>query len=221
MHKYLGFLFSVLFMTSCGMYYDSQRPIQNTYRPSSGTQSGMPQEPGKCYAKCKMSGVGEKVISAVGTYGTDETIPEDILESREVAPADEKWVKKRADKNCLAPDPKDCLVWCLVKIDPIYDKRWVEIDSSGDAHLQVVYSEYTIPNTEGLTQWKEVVCEGDLTPSLISEIRVALIDRGYEAGVGKKADDEFKQALLKFQDENNLPYGQMDVETLSALGVFY
>ncbi len=27
-----------------------------------------------------------------------------------------KWVKKRADKNCLSNDPDDCMIWCLVEI---------------------------------------------------------------------------------------------------------
>lgn len=27
-----------------------------------------------------------------------------------------KWVKKRADKNCLSKDPNDCMVWSLVEI---------------------------------------------------------------------------------------------------------
>lgn len=222
--KFLS-LFCLLFLiTSCGFYHDADFSPRSPLAyggPGGQIDPSMPQVPGKCYAKCKMSGAGEKVISVVETYEADVTIEESILKSREVAPAEEKWVKKRADKNCLSADPNDCLVWCLVKTDPVYDKRWVEIDSSGEKHLQVVYSQYEVPDTEGLTQWKEVVCHGDLTPSLISEIRVALIDRGYEAGVGKKADDDFKQALLKFQDDNNLPYGQMDVETLSALGVFY
>ncbi len=27
-----------------------------------------------------------------------------------------KWVKKKAERNCLSSDPNDCLVWCLVEI---------------------------------------------------------------------------------------------------------
>jgi len=34
----------------------------------------------------------------------------------EVAPASTKWVKKRADRNCLSADPNDCLVWCLIEV---------------------------------------------------------------------------------------------------------
>ncbi len=34
----------------------------------------------------------------------------------ETSPAATKWVKKKADANCLSADPDDCLVWCLVEI---------------------------------------------------------------------------------------------------------
>ena len=38
----------------------------------------------------------------------------------EVSPANEKWVKRKADKNCLSANPEDCLVWCLVAIPATY-----------------------------------------------------------------------------------------------------
>jgi len=41
-------------------------------------------------------------------------------EQIETAPAATKWVKKRADRNCLSADPNDCLVWCLVEVPAQY-----------------------------------------------------------------------------------------------------
>ena len=41
-------------------------------------------------------------------------------EQIEVSPASTKWVKKKADKNCLSANPDDCLVWCLVEVAPQY-----------------------------------------------------------------------------------------------------
>ena len=31
-------------------------------------------------------------------------------------PAATKWVKKKADRNCVSANPDDCLVWCLVQV---------------------------------------------------------------------------------------------------------
>ncbi len=38
----------------------------------------------------------------------------------EVKPANTKWIKKKADRNCLSADPEDCLVWCLVEVPAEY-----------------------------------------------------------------------------------------------------
>ena len=40
---------------------------------------------------------------------------ENVTERVETKPASTKWVKKRADANCLSANPDDCLVWCLVE----------------------------------------------------------------------------------------------------------
>ncbi|NNE38120.1 MAG: hypothetical protein HKN08_07425, partial [Gammaproteobacteria bacterium] len=37
-------------------------------------------------------------------------------ETMVVSPATTKWVKRRADRNCLSANPDDCLVWCLVEV---------------------------------------------------------------------------------------------------------
>ncbi len=39
-----------------------------------------------------------------------------VTETIVTRPASTKWVKKKADKNCLSADPNDCLVWCLVEV---------------------------------------------------------------------------------------------------------
>ncbi len=39
----------------------------------------------------------------------------------EVEPAGSKWVKKRAERNCLSADPNDCLVWCMQETPAVYD----------------------------------------------------------------------------------------------------
>ncbi len=74
----------------------------------------------------------------------------------------------------------------------------------------------------GFTEWKEVVCNSDVTPALYRQIQEALIAKGYSVGAAG-ADGTFgaasKAALVKFQRDNGLPVGQMDIETLKSLGV--
>jgi len=75
----------------------------------------------------------------------------------------------------------------------------------------------------GFTEWREVVCEADITEDLVQRVQSALISRGYNvgtAGADNKMGAATKSALVKFQKENNLPIvGQLDVATLRALGI--
>jgi outer membrane protein OmpA-like peptidoglycan-associated protein len=41
-------------------------------------------------------------------------------ETIQTAAASTKWVKKKADSNCLSADFNDCLVWCLVEVPAQY-----------------------------------------------------------------------------------------------------
>ena len=74
----------------------------------------------------------------------------------------------------------------------------------------------------GFTEWREVLCGDKVTGYTIRQIQSALSAKGYDAG---PADNilgaRTKAALTKFQKDNNLPVGQLDMETLKALGVNY
>lgn len=70
--------------------------------------------------------------------------------------------------------------------------------------------------------WREVVCESDITPRLIAQVQKALIDRGYDvgpAGIDNILGVDTKAALKKFQQDKGLPIGSLDFETLKALGI--
>ncbi len=45
-----------------------------------------------------------------------ETVTEQVL----VQPAQTKWTKGRADRNCLSQDPEKCKVWCLTEVPAQY-----------------------------------------------------------------------------------------------------
>jgi hypothetical protein len=74
----------------------------------------------------------------------------------------------------------------------------------------------------GFTEWREVVCDTDITSDLVRRVQSALISRGYDVGPAG-ADNDMgpgtKVALVKFQKDNGLPVGQLDFETLRALGI--
>jgi len=72
----------------------------------------------------------------------------------------------------------------------------------------------------GFTEWKEVVCDDKITSDLVRQVQSALKSRGYDPGVADNSmGPKTKEALVKFQKDNGLPVGQLDFDTLKALGI--
>jgi len=74
----------------------------------------------------------------------------------------------------------------------------------------------------GYSEWKEVLCQNKINEVKIKEIQQALKNRGYDPGpVDDIMGSKTKAALIQFQKDNSLPIGQLDFDTLKALGVSY
>ena len=74
----------------------------------------------------------------------------------------------------------------------------------------------------GFSDWVEVLCDNQQTSSVVSRVQQSLADKGYNPGpVDGIMGGQTKTALEKYQKENNLPIGNLNTETLSALGVSY
>ena len=72
----------------------------------------------------------------------------------------------------------------------------------------------------GFSEWREVVCANKITANLTQQVQRALRDRGYDPGpIDNVIGTRTKAALVKFQKDNGLPVGNLDIETLNALGV--
>ncbi|MFK7980093.1 MAG: peptidoglycan-binding protein [Saprospiraceae bacterium] len=72
----------------------------------------------------------------------------------------------------------------------------------------------------GFSEWREVVCANKITTSMVQQVQRALKDRGYDPGpIDNVIGTQTKAALIKFQKANGLPVGNMDFETLKALGI--
>jgi hypothetical protein len=72
----------------------------------------------------------------------------------------------------------------------------------------------------GFQEWHEILCSQDLTSDRIMRIQTSLKNEGYDPGViDNKFGPKTKEALLKFQQDKGLPIGNLNMETLKALGV--
>lgn len=182
-----------------------------------------PNEPGMCYARCLIQGEyvtqDEYYLEYIGDNPKQKGIKRKNIE---LSPATTKWVKKKADKNCLSADPNDCLVWCLEETPAEIETVYIVTDTT----LIKDYHEIELPvqrleSVGGFTEWREVLCEtAPGYSNLVKRVQIALNEKGYNVGIpDNKNGPKTKAALIKYQKTNNLPIGQLDVDTLKALGV--
>ena len=77
----------------------------------------------------------------------------------------------------------------------------------------------TIKKKGGFSEWKEVVCPGKIS-NAIEQVQKALIKKGFDPGpVDNILGPKTRAALIQFQEENNLPHGNLDLETMAKLGI--
>jgi hypothetical protein len=84
------------------------------------------------------------------------------------------------------------------------------------------YGKCMIDSTKTFSQWEEVVCSKNVKPKLIRDIANALQNKGYKVEVFTEIMDAPLRAILsKFQKDNKLPIGNLNIKTLDTLGISY
>jgi hypothetical protein len=137
----------------------------------------------------------------------------------EVIPAEYLTIKKTvmikpAETRVIEIEPEYRSVKKTIMTKPA-ETRVVEIP----AEFKTVSNRKLI-KPGGYSEWKEVLCQNKVNSIKIQEIQEALKRRGYNPGaIDDVMGAQTKAALIKFQKDNNLPVGQLDFETLKALGV--
>ena len=215
--KQLLFIACLLFTVSCTVhnsnFISGGEPVTDSDLPSS--------EPGKCYARCLISDkYGLENDTLLMFAGADVTQPGVESKIIEVSPASSKWVKI-PDKNCLSANPEDCLIWCLEKTPAQTRTLTTVVDTTlvKEFNAELVETKY-LEDAGGYTEWREVICQNEISSEFVLELRESLIAEGYQVELGKdKIDGELKKVLKKYQIDHYLPIGQLDVETLAKLGV--
>ena len=66
-------------------------------------------------------------------------------------------------------------------------------------------------------EWREILCSKKFTPEIIRSVQDFLISHGYEIDTTLKLDHD---ALMDFQRRNNLPIGNLNIETQKVIGIF-
>ncbi len=214
-------LLTALFTTtlfSCGIFQTG------SYYDNYGDE---PDEFGKCYKKCISPKISKfKDIRYASYTGNDEHILENYIENieTETQPANTKWIKKKADRNCQSADPNDCLVWCLVEIPAEYKVvGTMLIDTT--VTKEYTYETTTIqrsPSKGGTKVEMAVVCNP--STDLINAIQNKLTSLGYDLSVDVQQyifGDASQLALEDYQHNNELHTGGFTEETMEYLELDY
>ena len=221
-----SFLFTVVFViSSCsynhtnGAYVNGPNSFNNT------SPSGLPTGSG-CYAKCVVAHENQLIKTPLLQYtGDDFEDPSVEVKSILVTKSSASWVKKKANKNCLSPNPEDCMVWCLIENSAQYFDYYTVIDTNANKQFVIQKIDEVILKETGLREWRKVICEKDITPLFYYDLQKELYDREYISEDEYVADPDFtpaiKTALVQFQKDNDMAQGQLDLDTLDALGVDY
>ena len=154
---------------------------------------GMPSEPGKCYARCIIQ----------DQY---ETIETEFLEFLGIYSDSLDYLKK------IQIEDETELIDLVIVTNP----------KATEDFENVKIERRVLVKQGGFNEWREVVCDSDITPHLYSNVQQALIDEGYDvgpSGANGKIGKGTKEALVQFQKDNGLPVGQLDFESLRMLNV--
>lgn len=214
--KFCVLLFSLLLYSCTPIYY----PTDSLSNKTIGDK--MPNKPGSCYAKCFIPNKYETETLSYAKYTgdkNDDPNVEKIVVQEGVKTT--RWVKKKADKNCLSSNPDDCLVWCLVEdVEDEIVRFAVKDTTLTTDFIWIEEEKKNLVSKGGFTEWREVVCANELSSKFYENITSALIENGFQLNpLNNSASQEFKAALIKYQENNYLPVGQIDFETLQSLNI--
>lgn len=183
------------------------------------------KKPGGCYAKTLIGDQFDYWEESYPIYLGNANDNFDYLKEKKLLLAEKstKWVKRKADRNCLSADPNDCLVWCQVEIPEKIEVITIVTDTTQTNNYEwEKFKLSKMVKKGGFTEWREVVCNYKVTADLNQQIQRALRDKGYDSGpIDNIIGTKTKAALVAFQKKNNLPIGNLNIETMYALGIDY
>ena len=171
------------------------------------------QNPDDCYVACY-----EEVPAK---YRTEryQVIAEPARKVEEVVPAKTRTISKRvvdqpARVEEVVIEPKYKTVSKKVLVAPATTREEV---------IPAVYttvSEKKLVKAGGFTVWTEILCAEKTTSAKVRRLQQALKDAGYNPGpIDGVLGIKTQAAMTQYQTDKALPVGNMNMETLKALGV--
>lgn len=173
------------------------------------------ENPDDCYIACY-----EKIPAQYRTE-TYQVMVDEARTEETVIPAKYKTVTRR-----VIDTPARTVE---VNIDPVYKNFTTKVLVSAEAtRTETIPAKYKDVREKRLVskgtygKWEEILCDTKTDDRKIREVQRTLRDKGYNPGpIDGVMGRQTKDALAKFQTDNNLPIGNLNLKTLDALGIQY
>lgn len=102
------------------------------------------------------------------------------------------------------------------------DKTKVDLGVMDSVYKDEEGNIYIVFDSGYYTKYREVLCcRGHHANLTTKKIQLALKERGYDVSIDNIMGESTKATLLQFQKDENLPQGNLNMETLRALGILY
>jgi hypothetical protein len=168
---------------------------------------------GKCYAKCTQP--NKEQTRQYFVYTGDTTFTDLPLKKHSVKIGrNSAFVLTRKNNNHSHWDSllmKETELNFIALEDTLLSKEF---------KIMKVAHKISTENRDDLV-WVEVVCEMNVTKSLLVNVQKALSAKGYYKGeFNGKMEKELKQAILQYQRDYDLHVGPMSIEFLRNLGLY-
>lgn len=175
--------------------------------------------PTECLASCTMPDQYQTEIVTYYIYtGDKEEAPFTQKVEVDLAPTKTVW-KKMPDPNCPSGTPEDCMIWTPTESqgEKLNLTIVTNIEKQGN-YITEQFSRTKLVREGGFQSKCAIVCEEDLSPSLMYNVSMRLTDLGYYSGlIYSVMNGKIKNALNKFQEHNGLPVGHLNKATVEAL----
>lgn len=133
-------------------------------------------------------------------------------------PAEYKEVKKRVvDTPATTKVTKIPAKYITVKVQKLVDPAKTETTPIPD---EVMTVERTVKVADGGIEWRQILCQTNMTREVIENIQGKLKEAGvFRGSVDGALGPMTMRAVRAYQQAKNLPAGQLTIETLDSLGI--
>lgn len=165
------------------------------------------QEPGNCYAKCLIKEYLYYDDYILPVYKGHQKKDNNNLYivNREILP-DTLFIRELED------------TYKEIYRGGLYYEEYIVEDTTLIDEFQMDTISYKISASEKYSEWRQVLCNNEVTVQFTKDIQRELLFLGYfDYPINGEFDSTTKGALVSYQKDNSLPIGQLDYETLISL----